>query len=60
MFEDSEDVDISDEFDYDKDMFEDEDDEIDTTIPNGDDLADDFDDEDLTDDFGDFDDGDNE
>ncbi len=60
LFEDSEDVDISDEFDYDKDMFEDEDDEIDTTIPNGDDLADDFDDEDLTDDFGDFDDGDNE
>ena len=59
LFEDSENVDISDEFDYDKDMFEEEDDEIDTTIPDGDELDDDFD-EDIVDDFGGFDDGDDE
>jgi DNA-directed RNA polymerase subunit beta len=43
-FEDDEMVDIDDEFNFDKSMFEDDDDEIDTTIPD-DDLLDDFDDE---------------
>ena len=45
-FADDEDVDIDDEFDFNKDMFEDDDEEIDTTVPDGDYLDDDFDDED--------------
>ena len=44
-FEDDESVDIDDEFNFDKSMFEDDDDEIDTTIPDGDLFDDDFDDE---------------
>ena len=44
-FEDDETVDIDDEFNFDKNMFEDDDDEIDTTIPDGDLFDDDFDDE---------------
>lgn len=52
IFEDTETVDIDDEFGFDANaMFEDDDDEIDTTIPDGD-LLDDFDDElELGDDF---------
>ena len=52
IFEDTETVDIDDEFGFDANaMFEDDDDEIDTTIPDGD-LLDDFDDElELDDDF---------
>ncbi len=52
LFEDNETVDIDDEFGFDtKGMFEDDDDEIDTTIPDGD-MLDDFDDElALEDDF---------
>ena len=46
MFEDTESVDIDDEFGFDtKNMFEDDDDEIDTTIPDDDMLLDDFDDD---------------
>ena len=45
-FADDEDVDLDDEFDFNKDMFEDDDEEIDTTVPDGDYLDDDFDDED--------------
>ena len=44
-FEDDESVDIDDEFNFDKSMFEDDDDEIDTTIPDDDLFDDDFDDE---------------
>ena len=43
-FEDDETVEIEDEFNFTKDMFEDDDDEIDTTIPDGD-MFDDEDDE---------------
>ena len=52
IFEDNETVDLDDEFGFDANsMFEDDDDEIDTTIPDGD-LLDDFDDElELDDDF---------
>ncbi len=52
IFEDNETVDIDDEFGFDANsMFEDDDDEIDTSIPDGD-LLDDFDDElDIDDDF---------
>ncbi len=46
IFEDSESVEIDDEFNFTKDMFEDDDDEIDTTIPD-DDMFDDDDDEEL-------------
>ena len=46
-FEDNESVDIEDEFNFTQDMFEDDDDEIDTTIPDGD-L---FEDDDFDDDF---------
>ena len=46
VFEDSNSDDLDDEFEFDaKSMFEDEDDEIDTTIPDGDLFDDDFDDE---------------
>ena len=46
-FEDDDDVSLEDEFEYDTNsMFDDEDDEIDTTIPDGEDL------DDLDDDFG--------
>ena len=46
-FEDDSDVSLDDEFEYDTNsMFDDEDDEIDTTIPDGEDL------DDLDDDFG--------
>ncbi len=46
VFEDNETVDIDDEFGFDtKGMFEDDDDEIDTTIPDGDMFDDDFDDD---------------
>ena len=46
VFEDSDADDLDDEFNFDsKAMFEDEDDEIDTTIPDGDLFDDDFDDE---------------
>ena len=45
IFEDSESVEIDDEFNFTKDMFEDDDDEIDTTIPDNDMFADDEDDE---------------
>jgi len=41
IFEDSESVEIDDEFNFTKDMFEDDDDEIDTTIPDGDMFEDD-------------------
>ena len=44
-FVDDEDVDIGDEFDFEKDMFEDDDADIDTTVPDGD-YLDDFDDDD--------------
>ncbi|MBE5737016.1 MAG: DNA-directed RNA polymerase subunit beta [Clostridiales bacterium] len=46
-FEDNESVDLEDEFNFSQDMFEDDDDEIDTTIPDGD-L---FEDDDFDDDF---------
>ncbi len=46
LFVDNENVDISDEFDFDKDMFEEDDDEIDTTIPDDDMFEDDFEDDD--------------
>ena len=47
MFEDSDAGDLDDEFGFDaQSMFEDEDDEIDTTIPDGNMFDDDFDDED--------------
>ena len=46
VFEDDESVDIDDEFGFDSNgMFEDDDDEIDTTIPDGDLFDDDFDDD---------------
>jgi len=50
VLEDTDEVDLGDEFDFDKDMFVDDDDEIDTTIP--DDM---LDDDLLADDFGDDD-----
>ena len=50
VLEDTDEVDLGDEFDFDKDMFVDDDDEIDTTIP--DDM---IDDDLLADDFGDDD-----
>ena len=43
LFSDSEDVDIDEDFST-KNIFDDEDDEIDTTIPDGSDLFDDLDD----------------
>ena len=46
-FEDNESVDLEDEFNFSQDMFEDDDDEIDTTILDGD-L---FEDDDFDDDF---------
>ena len=45
IFEDNESVDIDDEFSFTKGMFDEDDDEIDTTIPDGDLFEDDFDDE---------------
>ena len=44
VFEDTEMVDLDDELNFTKGMFEDDDDEIDTTIPDGDLFEDDFDD----------------
>ena len=50
LFEEGEDVDINEEFGFStKDMFEDDDDEIDTTISDSFDFDDDFDDEDDSD-----------
>ena len=53
LFEDNEEINLDDDFEFNaKDIFEDDDDEIDTTIPDGDLLDDDFDD-DFADDFED-------
>ncbi|MBQ0099109.1 MAG: DNA-directed RNA polymerase subunit beta, partial [Firmicutes bacterium] len=45
LFEDSEDISLDEDLFNSKDLFDDEDDEIDTTIPDGDLLDDDFDDD---------------